>query len=491
MAQHKRKNSGEDLAFESVESVVIQEDHNLDEGRKEFHLHVANDGLVVLLDCTVSGQEIEGLLTRIKNELSSLGVANPPTHEQLEGLLRRAARRGVPLANEVLAQGETPVPPKDGILTWTLDFFGAGFGVDEKTGSVDYRQRDKNRVVEKGQLLARLAHPEEGQPGCDVFGNSIPTRSPKKDPICAGSNVRVEEKSDARCFFADIDGRIRFTGGTLAVDDVYTIHGDVCMGTGHINHPGALVVEGDVLAGFKVHAEGNIEIRGIVEPADIQAGGDLIVHGGITGAEGQSIKVWGSVEAKYILDADIEAGGDIVVKSEIIHSTLKTRGAVVMPAGRLIGGEVSALGGVVVGQAGSDAHVPTLIVAAEDHGLAEKLHTKQKEIESLVESWKKIHEKVDPLMSREETLTPKQKDIATELLENASKMEEETARLRTEMEGIKAESRERAKPLISIRNKLYSETTLRIKEVALLVDETCHGPVQARLRHGKIVLNAI
>jgi len=463
----------------------------LDEERPEFHLRVANDGLAILLDCTVSGQDIEGLLTRIKNELSSLGVANPPNDEQLEGLLRRAAEGGVPLANEVLGQGKSPVPPKDGILTWTLDFFGTSFSVDEKTGSVDYRQRDEQRTVEEGQLLARLTHPEEGRPGRDVFGRPIPTRSPKKNLIRAGANVRVEKKPDARCFYADIDGRIRFTGGTLVVDDVYTIHGDVCMETGHIDHPGALVVKGDVLAGFKVHAEGNIEISGIVESADIQAGGDLIVHGGITGAEGKSIKVRGGVHAKYILDADIEAGEDIVIKNEIIHSTLKARGAVVMPAGRLIGGEVSALRGVVVRQAGSDAQVPTLIVAAEDHGLAEKLHDKQQEIESLAKSMRKIHETVDPLRSREEALTPKQKNIATELLENASRMEEEAACLRTEMEETKADSRNRAKPLVSIRNKLYSETTLRIKGTALLIDETRRGPLQARLRHGKIVLNAI
>ncbi len=463
----------------------------MDEGRPKFHLRVTSDNLTILLDCSVSEQDIEELRTCIKSELSNLGVANPGSDEQLEERLRRAAESGAPLANEVLAQGKSPVPPKDGVLTWTLDFFGAGFGVDEKTGTVDYRQRDKHRVVEKGQLLARLTHPEEGKPGLDVFGRAIPAGSPKKNLIRAGSNVRVEKKQEAWYFYADIDGRIRLTRGTLAVDDVYTIHGDVCMKTGHINHPGALVVEGDVLAGFKLHVEGNIEIRGIVEPTDIQAGGDLIVHGGITGAEGQSIKVRGGVHAKYILDADIEAGEDVVVKSEIIHSILKTRGAVVLPAGRLIGGEVSALRGVVVGRAGSDAQVPTLIVAAEDHRLADKLHAKQQEIESLAKSVRKMHETLDPLMSREETLTPKQKDIATELLKNASRMEEAAARLRTEMEEIKVESRERAKPLISIGNKLYSETTLRIKESVLLIDETRPGPVQARLRHGEIVLSAI
>ncbi len=480
-----------DFVFRSSDVSATQGENGMDKDRPEFHLRVTEDSLAVLLDCTVSSEEFEALLARIKTEMSGLGVVDPPSHEQLDDRLRRAAESGTPLANEVLVQGQPPVPPKDGIITWAQDFFSTHFAMDKETGAIDYRERDDHRIVEQGQLLAHLTHPEEGIYGRDVFGRPIPAKSARKNLIRVGSNVRVENKQDALYYYADKNGRIRWAAETLAVDDVYTIHGNVCMETGHIDHPGALVVKGDVMSGFKVRAEGNIEIGGVVEPADIQAGGDLTVRSGITGSEGHTIKVAGSIHARYILDANVEAGEDINVKSEIIHSTVKTRGAIVMPEGRLIGGEVSALRGVVVGQAGSDAQVPTLIVTAEDHSLAERQHSKQKEIESLEENLKKIHEKVDPLMSREKTLTPKQREIASELLGNASKMEQFAISLRSEMEEMKVESLERAKPHISIRNKLYSETTLRMRKTVLLVNETHHGPLHARLEQGEIVLRGI
>jgi len=462
----------------------------MDTDHPKFHLRVTDDGIAVLLDCTVSNEELEGLLAGIESELSELGVVDTPSSEQLEEQLRRAADGGAPIVNEVLVKGQLPAPPKDGVLEWTEDFFRSDFAVDEKTGAVDYRQKAAHMAVEEGQLLARLIRPEEGRPGRNVFGESIPAESPKQPRVSTGPNVRMEEKEDALHYYATANGRIRWAMETLAVDDVYTIKGDVCLETGHIDHPGTVVVRGDVLTGFKVRAEGNIEIMGIVEPADIEAGGDLTVHGGITGTEDHSIKAAGNSHAKYILDANVEAGEDIVVENEIIHSKLKALGAVIMPGGRLIGGEVSALRGIVVRQAGSDAHVPTLLVTAEDHSLAEKLRSKKEEVASLSETLKKIHEKVDPLTSHEDKLSPKQREIVSALLSKASEMEKAIKRLHTEMDDLKAESKKRGRSKISVKDKMYPETTLRIKETALLADEISRGPLTAVLEHGEITLKA-
>ena len=161
-----------------------------------------------------------------------------------------------------------------------------------------------------------------------------------------------------------------------------------------------------------------------------------------------------------------------------------------MPAGRVIGGETSALRGVTVGQAGSDAHVPTLIVAAEDYGLDEKLRPQEEEIAALEENSRKIRETVDPLMSAEEGLSSKQKELVKKLLSNAEKIEMRVKQLRAEVEAIKIESRERADSRISVKDKIYAETTLRIKETAVLINELGRGPLTARLSRGKIVLTA-
>jgi hypothetical protein len=300
--------------------------------------------------------------------------------------------------------------------------------------------------------------------------------------------VRAERKEDGIFYYSKTKGRARWASNTLSVDEIYRIPGSVGMETGNINHPGAIVVEGDVLAGSRVEAAGDIEVMGTVEASDISAGGNLTVRRGITGTGNDPIKVHGSVHAKFILEAQVEADEDIVVESEIIQSSVKTRGALTMPAGRLVGGSAMALGGIAIGQAGSGGLVPTLLIAAEDYCLNEKVSRIKIEMPKLTRNLEKIHKTVDPLMAREKALSPNQREAATELLARASEMETEIGKLRGEMEQANEESRTRAKPRIFITRKVFPETTLRIMNRSLSIAEAVNGPVQAGLKGARVVL---
>ena len=152
---------------------------------------------------------------------------------------------------------------------------------------------------------------------------------------------------------------------------------------------------------------------------------------------------------------------------------------------------MSALGGVSVGRAGSDASIPTMIIVAEDHRLAEELAIKEEEIVAQRKNLEKIHEGVDPLMAREKDLSHKQREIATELLEKADQMKELIEELHAEMEQIKMESHHRAKPRILIRSQLCPETSLRIRETVLVVKETLRGQLTAALEQGEVVLKGL
>jgi uncharacterized protein (DUF342 family) len=444
--------------------------------------------MAALLDCTVPNEGLDSLLTCIEVELISLHVANPPTREQLEQWMRHAAEKGSSLVNEVLLEGKRPIPPQDGTIEWTQDFFSSGFAVDEKTGAVDYRRRVEHLTVETGHLLARVTPPKDGEDGCDVFGRPIPAGNPKPERLCAGPNVRVDEKEDGLYFYATSKGRLRWASNILAVDEVFHILGSVGLATGHVSHPGSVLIGGDVLAGSSVEAGGDVEVNGTVESADIQAGGNLHVHGGITGLGSQSIKVKGSVNAKFILEASIEANENIIVEREVVQSTLRTRGSLMMPRGRLVGGAVTALGGIVLREAGSDGLVPTLLIAAEDYALEDKLFQVKSQIGKLTRNLEKIHKKVDPLTSRATALNPKLRAAVEKLLAAAHEMEGEIERLRSELAEIGKDSRDRTKPRIYIRGKLFPETTLRIKTWSLEVKEEHSGSLRAGLMGSRIVL---
>ncbi|GAB4342737.1 MAG: hypothetical protein Kow0099_20510 [Candidatus Abyssubacteria bacterium] len=451
-------------------------------------VRVTEDHMAVLMDYSGTPEDLASLATQTELELQILGVPEIPPHDVLEQRLREAVKNGKELSNVVLLEGTPPTPPEHERIEWAQDFFGSGFAIDEKTGAMDYRQPATHPAVEGGQLLARVIAPKQGQDGKDVFGRPVPAEKPKRALILPGPHVRVEKRDDGSYFYAEKEGRVRWASNTLAVDEVYRIPTSVGLETGNIRHPGSVLIEGDVSAGSRVEAGGNIEVKGTVETADIQAGGSLKVHGGITGVGAQCIKVEGSVSAKYVLDAHIEAGEDVVVEREILQSTIKTRGSLSMPQGRLVGGRCTALGGVVLGQAGSEGSVPTVLTAAEDHGLDEKLAEIKKQMVAIEKNLEKIHKKVDPLIPRESLLSPKRREAMAKLLAAATEMEKRLQLLRRRQEDIEEDSRARTKPYIYIKNKLYPETTLRIKTATLHMTESLNGPLRVVAVGGKLKL---
>ena len=72
-------------------------------------------------------------------------------------------------------------------------------------------------------------------------------------------------------------------GDKIFVSDVYDVPDDVDNSTGDIEFNGSVVVHGNVRTGFCIKCGGNIEVYGVVEGADLDAGGDIILHRGVQG----------------------------------------------------------------------------------------------------------------------------------------------------------------------------------------------------------------
>ena len=459
------------------------------EDQSKFELRITDDEMAVILDCTISEANPNEIVTRVKQELEAAGVTPVPREEELETLLSWSIKSGTTRISEMpIVEGRPPVPPIDGTIKWAGDFFDEGSMVDEKSANGDHilQAVRPGPVVEKDQLLAYATLPKEGQEGCDVFGKPIAVRQPKSAEIRPGLNVKVQKKNDRVEYFATIRGRVKWVSGALAVNREKTISGDV--GIGHLDCPGSLVIEGDVMAGAEITTGDTIEIKGAVEAAIIRAGGNLIVGKGIAGREDRRIKVDGGIKATHILEGHIESWGDIVVKNEIIQSTLKTQGAVVIPDGRLVGGSVTALGGIVVGEAGSDGHVNTELVVAEDYSLPAKIAAKEEKLVSLQAKVEQIHKLLDPMMVKQKELSLHEPETSTKRL---LKAEAAVEKVKAEIQKIEADSRARAKPYILIRRSLYPGTTLCIAGNKVRVNKAVTGPLEAVLSGEKVVLREV
>lgn len=474
----------------SLASAEVEGESTMEAGEESdgFRLRIAKDRMRVTLDCDTEGRNVEELAAAVLERLSKFHLSRPPSIERLQTSIRQAAAQSPRLDGAEILIGTLPKEPMDGRIEWSADFFNPGFEVDEATGRINFRRRIGNRNVAQGQLLATVVEPVSGTNGIDLQGSVVRVRKPRRCKIRAGENVEAD--ASGLNYFATLAGRIRWHKELLSVDRTFEIQGDVGLETGDISHDGAVLVHGDILHGSRLEAVGDIEVMGTIEGAQVQTGGALFVHGGITGNEHTRIVAAGGVQARFILDAQILAGGDITVENEVVHSSLSTRGAVYVPNGRVVGGEINALGGVDAGQIGSPASVPTTVIAGEDHSIEGQVTILRNKLRLATENVEKVHNTLAPLRGKIANLPEKSKVALRTLLGNLPAMEEAVEALKESIVEAYAESRALACPVILVRSRLFPESRLRMHHESLHVREEVPGPVRPILVEGRLRLAA-
>ncbi len=458
----------------------------MEDQRNEAVLTPAKDAMAVVLTDPGGFLDPDALADEALDRLKAMNVALLPDRNALLEWLRDALAASGKLKGAIVAKGEPPTPGEDGRIEWARNFFDTDFAVDPATGAVNYRERQGDPAVEAGEFLARVIPPVEGKAGRDVFGK--PITPPKSKGIRITSGPRVRHAPDENSYYAEESGRVRFVGNKLSVDQVFTVPGSVGLESGHVRHPGAIVVAEDVLQGSRVSAEGDVEVRGMVEPSDIITGGRLTVRGGITGGPSVAIKATGGVKARYILEAVIEAGEDVEAETEILHSTIRTRGRLAAPGARLVGGSVSALGGIEVQQAGSPSSVPTKLTAAEDPQLEQAVKLQEERMASYAEQIRRIEQAIAPIESQGSNVPLEKQRALDGLRAKLTEFKEGEAEARKEIAAIREESDKRTRKHIHIGKVVYPDTILRIGGVSHRVIDLVKGPVKAILHDGQIEL---
>ncbi|MFA6242918.1 MAG: FapA family protein, partial [Candidatus Hydrogenedentales bacterium] len=424
----------------------------------------------------------ETLTDNVFQRLSKMGLSNPPDSDVLRARIDAAILSETLPTGIELALGQPPVAPQDGRIVWAGDFFDEGFAVDQGTGAVDYWTHRANPAVHSGQLLAQVIAPLEGEDGTDVFGKRVPCGKGRPARIRAGVGV-IHNEAEGE-FRAARDGRIRFKNGSVSVDEVYTVTGSIGIETGHVDHPGALVVEGDVESGSRVRATGDIHIRGFAENADIETGGNLEVAGGITGKGSRALQIAGDLRSRYLMETFVEAQGDVYVEREVVQSRIASGGSVFLPKGRIVGGEVCARRTIEVRQAGCEALVPTCIRAGMTEEMGRMVHEKSEKIAELSANAEKISRVVEPILDKLNSLPEDKQAIVRQLIANMEACKQESDALEAEIESMHTGSR----PEVIIRGVIYPETTLWVGNAKLMIREMISQPIRATAIKGNVRL---
>lgn len=212
-------------------------------------------------------------------------------------------------------------------------------------GLIDYREMGAIPQVEAGQALMRRTPATSGQDGRDIHGGVLPAQPGHDDVFAlplAGACVDV---ADANLLRAAVNGRPVREGHGVRVEPVAQFSG-VNIDSGNVSFDGTVQVDGEVAAGMKVHATGDIFVTGTVDGGDLDAGGNIQVGGGIIAHA--KVRCAGSVSTRFVENSHIDAGVDIIVDDMALQSQLQAgheiRIGVKSPQrGRLVGGSARAM----------------------------------------------------------------------------------------------------------------------------------------------------
>lgn len=370
--------NGPDAAFEFI---VAQADD------ARFTVEVERDARRAWVELTPSrgGQPLQP--DELLQGLAAAGVL----HGVDEAALRQACERDE--AARVLAAVATE--PEHGIDTrfelLVSDVRDRTPKVDE-FGHVDFHELGDIPVVKAGEALMRRHPPTTGRHGLDVRGNvikAVPGKDLPFDRKLVGSAV---DAADANLLRALVNGQPVHTADGVMVEEVLRLK-NVSLASGNIDYDGTIEIAEDVHPGMKVHASGDVIVKGAVEGAQVACEGNVQVGGGII-ARAQ-VSAGGSVSARFAEGSQIQAGTVISIADMAVHCTLVSANRIQVGGpgagrGRLIGGDARAMLLLRVPTLGADAGGVTRVQV----GLNPELERRLAELQALMEQQKADEDKL-------------------------------------------------------------------------------------------------
>ena len=315
--------------------------------------------------------------------------------------IKRIAENRLYNERTLVAEWTPAVNGIDGTITYHFEKQVKIAPVEDDHGFVDYKNLGLIRTVHKGDVIADITHPTEGEPGTDVKGQLLRQIPGKKASFTLGTNTELNE--DETQIVASTDGNINFKGNAFVVDQVVTIAGDVDASVGNINFVGDVIVKGEVMEGFKIASKGNIVVSGNVNGATLECDGDIIIKKGCINSK---IMAHGSVTINFCEHSNIRCDGDLISSNFVICDVYCGNLSVKGTHGGLMGGSYTSLTSVEIPNIGTKNYTPTVLTVGDNALLSE-------EKTALLNEMEKIKKTLDDLVLVINFLNEKKKELHT------------------------------------------------------------------------------
>lgn len=469
-------------------------------------LLASKDKLKLFLECQKKDVFSDAPVTA-REIVEGISAGIPSAHLDMTVIedLVRALREEQKPERRRIAKGAAPENGRDGKFVLLVKPLGREKGLP-LPDYVDLRAVHSFDNIEQGTIIGRIYPPSDGTPGRNVFGKNIPAKKGKEVKIQVDSSITIEQPQFENVYqtlVANIAGYVAEDRGKLKIHSLLAISANVDFKTGDIDFVGSVGVSGNVMKNFRVFARDNIEISGDVLGGSVHSKtGSVSLKGLVLGpgvsspvgvsdsCDSRMLKdmvetVSASIEAKTTIrlfraeGARLEAGGDIHIFGEVLNSIIRTKGRLMMPKGRVLGGVIYSVLGIEAGSIGSVRESKTVIHLVNDVQSTSQYHEVMQRIISHqeAEDLLRLHlgpfadnarliEKLDkPHQEKMKTLFKKLGDVCAsknDWLERQSTM-------------LRAAKPDRI-PRINILQQLFSGVEIRAEEEVFNVTETIVGP---------------
>lgn len=346
--------------------------------------------------------------------------------------------------------------------------------------AINYYNYNSIHMVETDDPIGTLTSAVPGVEGVDVYGQTLKLLRQPVD-VQLDDTVRRSD-DDASVVLANVAGQIVFSERVLSIKEVFAVANDVDFGTGNIDSPVDIQIRGTVRDGFIVKSHRAITIGGAVESATIEAGGVILVRGGILQKGHSSLKCGGDVVARFCDEANLHVAGDLKICKELMNSHVHCEGTLYAAHGAIIGGSVYAREGIEVAVLGSDANVTTNLAVGMHPSVIDESEQIRKELKPKKEAAERIRRNIQPLMADLKRLSPEQKEKVTELMYEADAMDAEVVDVENKRTTMLLESRAHGIPYVLVTRMVHEGVTIRIGRRATSFRKEMPGPVKIEKR---------
>lgn len=373
----------------------------------------------------------------------------------------------------IFAMGKSPEHGSDARIEY---FFNTNLNLKPKKnedGSVDYRDLNTISRVSAGDMLARLIPEDPGKPGTDVYGNDIKPRTVHKKNLEYGNNIRINEERTE--IYSEVTGHVSMVKGKVFVSDVYDVPADVDNSTGNIDYTGNVHIAGNVRGGFYVRAKGDIVVEGVVEDAELEADGQIIVKRGIHGMGRGKISAEGNVICQFIESATVTSGG-FVETDCILHSKVSAYSEihVIGKKGFITGGIIRAGSTIEAQIIGSEMGSDTRIEVGTDPKKKERFQELKNILEGEVEELNKVKvilANYTRKLQAGEELPPDRMNYVQRLAYEYKEKKDKLEPLREEQTKLRRELMLANGARIQVRKTIYTGVTIAISDMEMRIKD--------------------